>query len=366
MSFLEWPRLILKQISTDEDEVIDVMSVMERCSRLKGNKPIRFIHIGRHPSNDIVLHSEKIPLLVSRYHTVFEIGDNKLVLHPTNLTTVMMSATNGTYLNNQRIYNPKVLKLGDIISFGGPKIVVRNNCSYENPFRYQVLQSDSSPMLVEVDPRRVIGDTVNDDEGERPAKRQKKDFTEDLLNDINCMICLDTVVNPHSCACDCGRNYCGECIWQWFMRGHNSCPQCNKLSWKPIKQPAFDRLLKETVIASMTPGDREKYNQRANQFSEFVQTERFRNFNQRIQNMKNQVTQRIQMMNRINPNVGNNQPAQLPRPAQPAQLPRPPAIYVRLTDNAIGPEPGLNATREERRQYIETILENVRVVRGAP
>jgi pSer/pThr/pTyr-binding forkhead associated (FHA) protein len=164
---------------------------MERCSRNAGNKPILNMTIGRHPSNDLVLDSEIIPQLISRYHAEFEVGDNKLVLHPTNRTNMILT-TNGTFLNDKRIYAPKVLKLGDIISFGGPKMVVRDGYIHENPFRYKVLQSDSSPMLVEVDPvvvdnapamandnrRRHNPESVNDAEDERPAKRHQTTQTE--------------------------------------------------------------------------------------------------------------------------------------------------------------------------------------------
>ena len=191
MPFLELPRFMFKQISTHGNHEFDILSVMERCSRNAGNKPILSMTIGRHPSNDLVLDSEIIPLLISRYHAEFEVGDNKLVLHPTNRTNMILT-TNGTFLNDKRIYEPKVINLGDIVSFGGPKMVVRDGYIHENPFRYKVIQSVSSSMLVEVDPvvvdnapamananrRRRNPDSVNGAEDERPAKRHQTTQTD--------------------------------------------------------------------------------------------------------------------------------------------------------------------------------------------
>lgn len=97
--------------------------------------------IGRHPANDIVLESERIPLLLSRFHAFIEYqvvdGVPKYILGDKR-------TTNGTYVGQDMIPSGKQREIshGQTISFGGPQNVMRDNKTQRNPFRFIFFEYD--------------------------------------------------------------------------------------------------------------------------------------------------------------------------------------------------------------------------------
>jgi signal transduction histidine kinase/pSer/pThr/pTyr-binding forkhead associated (FHA) protein len=79
------------------------LGLSESCFELKK----RVTTVGRHPSNDVALLLES----VSRFHAKIESQDDSYVLHDQN-------SSNGTFINGERIANPRALTEGDVVSFG--------------------------------------------------------------------------------------------------------------------------------------------------------------------------------------------------------------------------------------------------------
>ena len=89
--------------------------------------------IGRNNDSDIVLNTDVLPLLISRQHAKLSVVGHALLLQDAG-------STNGTYVNEGRLTPnvPKELLNGNVISFGGPKLIIRDNQQLQNPFVYSV------------------------------------------------------------------------------------------------------------------------------------------------------------------------------------------------------------------------------------
>ena len=87
---------------------------------------------GRHAhKNDVMLDCKLVPSLLSRQHAEIHC-DTEGVHYVMDKNTL-----NGTYLNGNLIpTGPVPLKDGDIIAFGGPAKVLRDNTALENSFRF--------------------------------------------------------------------------------------------------------------------------------------------------------------------------------------------------------------------------------------
>jgi pSer/pThr/pTyr-binding forkhead associated (FHA) protein len=86
------------------------------------------LSIGRHPANnDVVLTFYAIEGLLSRQHAVITYDGEQYVI-------VDQGSTNGTHVNTVRLMHGggRTLRVGDIVSFGGPANV-RHHCAYECP-----------------------------------------------------------------------------------------------------------------------------------------------------------------------------------------------------------------------------------------
>lgn len=86
------PPLTLKLVSPSEEGLkreIDLRALFED----NGGKEV--VRVGRHPANDIVLDSLRIPLLLSRFHARIELkrDDGVIVISDAN-------TTNGTYVRS--------------------------------------------------------------------------------------------------------------------------------------------------------------------------------------------------------------------------------------------------------------------------
>lgn len=90
------------------------------------------ILIGRHPTNNVVITTPGMPLLVSRQHAAIAFDGAQYTLYDLN-------TTNGTYVNTVQMprNGHRVLRRGNIISFGGPTTVIREGIHLRNPFHYR-------------------------------------------------------------------------------------------------------------------------------------------------------------------------------------------------------------------------------------
>jgi pSer/pThr/pTyr-binding forkhead associated (FHA) protein len=88
--------------------------------------------LGRQRVNDVQLDCPRVPSLLSRKHAEITVDANG-----THFVTDK-DTLNGTYLNGNLIpRGPCPLKPGDIIAFGGPANVLRDNRTLRNSFRYE-------------------------------------------------------------------------------------------------------------------------------------------------------------------------------------------------------------------------------------
>lgn len=89
--------------------------------------------VGRNTDSDIVLNTDVLPLLISKQHAKLSVVGHTLLLQDAG-------STNGTYVNEGRLTPnvPKELLNGNVISFGGPKLIIRDNEQLDNPFVYSV------------------------------------------------------------------------------------------------------------------------------------------------------------------------------------------------------------------------------------
>ena len=98
----------------------------------------RVITFGRHRLNDVQLDCPRTPNLLSRKHA-------EIVCDADGLHYVVDNDTlNGTYLNGNLIpEGPCPLRNGDIIAFGGPANVLRDNRTLSNSLRFEYRRGDS-------------------------------------------------------------------------------------------------------------------------------------------------------------------------------------------------------------------------------
>ena len=89
--------------------------------------------VGRNNDSDIVLNTDVLPLLISRKHARLSVVGHALLLQDEG-------STNGTYVNEGRLgpNDSKELLNGNVISFGGPKLIIRDGQQHQNPFVYSV------------------------------------------------------------------------------------------------------------------------------------------------------------------------------------------------------------------------------------
>ena len=113
----------------------------------------RVITFGRHRLNDVQLDCPRTPNLLSRKHA-------EIVCDADGLHYVVDNDTlNGTYLNGNLIpEGPCPLRNGDIIAFGGPANVLRDNRTLSNSLRFEYRRGDSGRnMNIALDNARNIG-----------------------------------------------------------------------------------------------------------------------------------------------------------------------------------------------------------------
>ena len=113
-------------------------SSLPDCISLQAPGDTRVITFGRHRLNDVQLDCPRTPNLLSRKHA-------EIVCDVDGLHYVVDNDTlNGTYLNGNLIpEGPCPLRNGDIIAFGGPANVLRDNRTLSNSLRFEYRRGDS-------------------------------------------------------------------------------------------------------------------------------------------------------------------------------------------------------------------------------
>ena len=108
------------------------------CISLQAPGDTRVITFGSHRLNDVQLDCPRTPNLLSRKHA-------EIVCDADGLHYVVDNDTlNGTYLNGNLIpEGPCPLRNGDIIAFGGPANVLRDNRTLSNSLRFEYRRGDS-------------------------------------------------------------------------------------------------------------------------------------------------------------------------------------------------------------------------------
>ena len=125
----------------------------------------RVITVGRHRLNEVQLDCPRVPSLLSRQHA-------EIVCDADGLHSVTDKNTlNGTYLNGNLIPDgPCPLRHGDIIAFGGPANVLRENRTLKNSFRFEYRRPLTAEQWREaVNPRGQGSDARARDQVARPA-----------------------------------------------------------------------------------------------------------------------------------------------------------------------------------------------------
>eukprot|EP00854_Cymbomonas_tetramitiformis_P001050 gene1050-1594_t len=144
----------------------------------------RHASIGRHPANDVVLNSGRIPLLLGRFHCSInlEIRDGQYVYFLQD-----KGSNNGCYVGPHMIPKNGKRELfdGSIVSLAGPLNVMREGKVKRNPFRFQFLTGVGSITRP--------SSAVNHESAEAfPAPRSPRNM-EQLLSDMMCSVCHEDV-----------------------------------------------------------------------------------------------------------------------------------------------------------------------------
>ena len=147
------------------------------------------------------------------------------------LTTVRAQVDGAQLANGER----RKLTEGCVVTFGGPKWVLRDSAPQMNPYYYTVVGLAKRRRTALIGTARTL--------------------------DLTCGLCYDPLVHVHVLAC--GHHACGECIWKWTAeRVHGgarrcTCPFCRAESPSgPVACPLLDQLLEEVVEPSLAPEER--------------------------------------------------------------------------------------------------------------
>jgi len=177
-------------------------------------------------------------------------------------------STNGTFVNGQRVDEPKTLQPGDVVSFAFAWTgQAGDECK---PYVYIFDPAEAEPeapppmfqMMMQMAAPPPLAPTRARDEDVPPpayaprsveALRAPPELVEKLSEMSACNVCLDTMVAPHVLT-NCGHNFCGECIFRWLrQQGKTSCPTCRADAGEPAYNKIVDDLLQMTLVPTLTP-----------------------------------------------------------------------------------------------------------------
>ncbi|KAK3252089.1 hypothetical protein CYMTET_38647 [Cymbomonas tetramitiformis] len=192
------------------------------------NRGMQQVRVGRHPANEVVLESERIPLLLGRFHCYIELD-----LQPNQDYVYILGdkrTTNGCYVGSELLPpgGRKVITHGTILGFGGPQNVSRDGRTQRNPFRFVFMLSAAE---------------------ELPPPRPTRSMQE-LQQAMMCAVCHETMVDAH--ILPCGHSYCGACIWTWSER-RLTCPECRTSFRTPTENTLLEDFHELTLAQSLTP-----------------------------------------------------------------------------------------------------------------
>ncbi|KAK3287974.1 hypothetical protein CYMTET_4528 [Cymbomonas tetramitiformis] len=105
------------------------------------------VWIGRRRENDLALDDPKVSKLLSPFHCCIEAIPGKSELHVRD-----NGSDNGTYVNNRRLaaFHARPLVNGDVVSFGGPMMVLYEGVVRKNPYHFAFVSTPPVSELAEV------------------------------------------------------------------------------------------------------------------------------------------------------------------------------------------------------------------------
>lgn len=235
----------------------------------------RVFSIGRHASNDLILTSEEIPYLASRFHAQICVGERGY--HWIKDT----GSSNGTYVNGVEMKGnmPYMLRPNDTITFGGPSNVVRDGNVKRNPFKFRFIPPHEHAYErvmnhgASVDSQTTTGSGKRKREADTATTSAHTDsaLLDGLKSELECSICQELMVLPHSLPA-CGHTFCAPCIFTWRRRQasvHSTCPICRKDATEfPVPATGYKRILENLVEPRLGRDEMDARRQKLAQWNE--------------------------------------------------------------------------------------------------
>lgn len=184
---------------------------------LRDNK-IRLFLLGRGPSCDIHLVTERFNNITSFYHCLFIQIDHATFI-------VDLNTSNGTMVANKWIdpLKPVLLNMRDHICFGSDGSICTENECYPNPFQYIYFKMRWNATK----PKVPFDERLNGF-----MKRYRDESNHSMISDLECCVCFDMMNDPY--IAPCGHSCCRLCFKEWKSslqrRGYRFvCPLCRNL-----------------------------------------------------------------------------------------------------------------------------------------
>ncbi|KAK3247414.1 hypothetical protein CYMTET_43088 [Cymbomonas tetramitiformis] len=129
----------LRQLPLSEDSVHPEIRMPDILLYDFFNSGKKIVRIGRCPTNEVHLHSERIPLILELHHSYIELqvlADGDYVY---SLIDNSQKSLNGCYVGSKMIAKGgrEVIQHGAVLSFGEPLNVRRDDRVQRNPFRFE-------------------------------------------------------------------------------------------------------------------------------------------------------------------------------------------------------------------------------------
>jgi len=171
--------------------------------------------------------------------------------------TVVRGGIVNPIVNGQATSIPYVMKAGDVITFGDKFQFIFDDVTEApaapelNSYPTSIVRHDSHLQIVTL---CTANETLNRllrlerRPNETPTAQRYPEC--EPSTDINCCICYETLVAPHSVP-GCGHTFCGACIYSWVGKGRRNCPTCRNNSFST---PAYNKQLDEIINSEFVPG----------------------------------------------------------------------------------------------------------------
>ncbi len=106
VTWVQWRNLYESQIGKDKN-LMPFISLINQADKNKREFNQPDIYIGRESTSDLSINNETISLQHAR---IFYKNDQWLLED--------LNSTNGSYINDERVFTPTILVAGDLVSFG--------------------------------------------------------------------------------------------------------------------------------------------------------------------------------------------------------------------------------------------------------